>query len=73
MVGDGYTNHCPACLWSVHVDVHPGDRAADCRAPMRPVQLLYERDAFVLVHECTRCGHSKRNRTSPDDDLSRFW
>jgi hypothetical protein len=26
--GDGYTNHCTACLWSAHVDIQPGDRAA---------------------------------------------
>ena len=25
----GYTsrNHCPFCLWSLHVDINPGDRA----------------------------------------------
>ena len=32
--GDGYTNHCPKCLWSKHVDVHPGDRAAECGGMM---------------------------------------
>jgi hypothetical protein len=69
VVGNGYTNHCPACLWSLHVDVHPGDRAATCRALMAPVQVLYERGELVLVHECTRCGHRKRNRASPDDDI----
>ena len=28
----GYSsrNHCPYCLCSLHVDVNPGDRAADC-------------------------------------------
>ena len=72
VTGNGYTNHCPACLWSMHVDVHPGDRAAACRAPMRPVQLLYERDIFVVVHECTRCGTRRRNKTSAQDDLSGF-
>ena len=25
--GNGYTNHCPHCLHSKHVDVNPGDRA----------------------------------------------
>ncbi|MFA6992594.1 MAG: RNHCP domain-containing protein, partial [Candidatus Gracilibacteria bacterium] len=20
--GDGYTNHCPKCLWSKHVDIN---------------------------------------------------
>jgi hypothetical protein len=28
VTGSGFTNHCPACLWSKHVDVHPGDRQA---------------------------------------------
>jgi DNA-directed RNA polymerase subunit RPC12/RpoP len=27
VVGDGFTNHCPKCLYSKHVDVFPGDRA----------------------------------------------
>jgi hypothetical protein len=70
--GDGYTNHCPRCLWSRHVDLWPGDRAANCRAPMRPVQLLYEAGRFALVHECVGCGERRRCRTSKDDDLSTF-
>src|SRR3954452_24116834 len=48
--GNGYTNHCPRCLWSRHVDVDPGDRAADCGALMRPVGVLFEGDQHVLVH-----------------------
>src|SRR3989338_8156335 len=27
--GSGYTNHCPQCLWSKHVDVNPGNRQAE--------------------------------------------
>lgn len=54
----------------MHVDVQPGDRAADCRAPMAPVGLLYERDRFVIVHECTGCGVRRRNRAAATDDLS---
>jgi len=34
--GTGYTNHCPQCLWSMHVDVNPGDRAAACGGMMEP-------------------------------------
>ena len=26
-------NHCPFCLWSRHVDIEPGDRAASKMAP----------------------------------------
>jgi hypothetical protein len=54
----------------MHVDVHPGDRAARCRAPMKPVSLLYERGEFLVVHECTACGIRRRNHASPNDDLS---
>jgi hypothetical protein len=65
--GNGYTNHCPHCLWSRHVDVDPGDRAADCGGPMEPVGALYEGGRTVLVQRCRRCGHSRRNRTAADD------
>jgi hypothetical protein len=37
---------------------------------MEPVGLLYERDRFVLVHRCVRCGVARRNRTAGADDLS---
>jgi len=30
VIGTGYTNHCPDCLWSKHVDVNPGDRQSKC-------------------------------------------
>jgi hypothetical protein len=54
----------------MHVDIHPGDRAATCRALMRPVALVYERGEFVIVHECTVCGARRPNRASSDDDLA---
>jgi hypothetical protein len=39
---------------------------------MRPVQLLYERGEFVVVHECIGCGATQRCRTSNGDDLTSF-
>jgi hypothetical protein len=36
---------------------------------MRPVDLHYERGRFVIVHECTGCGASRRCRAAPADDL----
>ena len=27
--GSGHRNHCPNCLHSLHLDIEPGDRAAD--------------------------------------------
>lgn len=66
--GDGYTNHCPHCLWSRHVDVNPGDRAADCGGLMRPLRVETQGGAWTLVHECTACRTVRRCKTVPDDD-----
>lgn len=66
--GDGYTNHCPHCLCSRHVDVHPGDRAADCGGVMRPVAVEFRAHDTMLTHACDSCSHRRRNRTAPADD-----
>lgn len=67
--GDGYTNHCRRCLHSRHVDVDPGDRAADCGGDMVPVDVLVERGRHVIVHRCARCGVVRRCRASTEDDV----
>ena len=65
--GSGYTNHCPRCLWSKHVDVNPGDRAASCEGMMKPVRVEQDDNEYVLVHRCEHCGAEKRNRVSASD------
>jgi RNHCP domain len=67
--GDGYTNHCAHCLWSKHVDIDPGDRAAGCGGLMAPIDVILERGRHVLVHRCTVCGIERRCRTSDGDDV----
>jgi DNA-directed RNA polymerase subunit RPC12/RpoP len=67
VAGNGYTNHCPSCLWSQHVDVNPGDRASSCRGLMEPLHIEQHGSKLVLVTRCTRCGHQHRNRTSNQD------
>ncbi len=70
VAGDGYTNHCPQCLWSKHVDVEPGDRAADCHGLMRPVSAEPDRDGYSIYHRCARCGKIRSNRSAPSDDTN---
>ncbi|MFC7624458.1 RNHCP domain-containing protein [Microlunatus sp. GCM10028923] len=68
LAGGSYRNHCPQCLWSVHVDVRPGDRAADCGGPMRPVRLVQPRGKrLAVVHRCLTCGVESTNRLAVDD------
>ncbi|PJE76201.1 hypothetical protein COV04_00735 [Candidatus Uhrbacteria bacterium CG10_big_fil_rev_8_21_14_0_10_48_11] len=66
--GDGYTNHCPKCLWSQHVDIDPGDRKATCRGMMEPIATEWTRDGYTVHHRCQNCGAVKRNRSSSSDD-----
>lgn len=65
--GTGYTNHCPQCLWSKHVDVNPGDRAATCGGMMEPILLEGSTPKYMIVHRCTLCRREKRNKVQDGD------
>ena len=58
--GDGYTDHCPSCLWSKHVDVNPGDRASVCEGAMEPTAVEGTTPNYVILYRCVRCGHTHR-------------
>ncbi len=66
--GTGYTNHCPRCLWSKHVDVSPGDRAETCGGLMRPIALEGSSPDYTIIHRCERCEAVRRIKVSPEDD-----
>ncbi len=72
VLGDGYTNHCPRCLRSRHVDMYPGDRLATCGGIMEPLFSLFERRKWRIVHRCIACGYEKKNRLAEDDDMAIF-
>lgn len=69
VVGDGYTNHCPRCLWSKHVDINPGDRLNSCGGLMKPVGLETKAGEYVIIHQCQKCGLVKKNKASVHDDF----
>jgi len=69
VVGDGYTNHCPLCLWSRHVDINPGDRASECGALMRPISIEKKGDEYVILHRCVKCGFEKKNKLQNKDNF----
>lgn len=69
VTGSGYTNHCPTCLWSKHVDEDPGDRASPCGGMMEPVRVEGATPEYVLVHTCVKCGHKKKNMLNEKDDM----
>lgn len=63
----GYTsrNHCPFCLCSLHVDVNPGDRAAECGGIMDPISAQPDvKRGYIILHRCRRCGALRRNKAA---------
>lgn len=67
--GNGYTNHCPRCLYSRHVDVHPGDRAAECGGLMEPMGIEPFGHGWKIFHRCRICGYERKNRVVEADDF----
>ena len=67
--GNGYTNHCPDCLSSLHVDINPGDRASDCHGLMLADTLERTNGEMYIVHKCTKCNHVRRNKASRNDSF----
>ncbi len=69
VVGNGFTNHCPKCLWSKHVDKNPGDREANCGGLMKPVGLEGTQKKYNLLYICEVCGYQNKNKVSEKDDF----
>jgi len=67
--GDGYTNHCPNCLWSKHVDVNPGDRREKCGGMMRPITVEKKGEEYFVVQKCERCGFERKNKVGKEDSF----
>ena len=62
-----YRNHCPFCLYSLHVDIIPGDRASDCGGIMKPIKIIYNsKKGYQIVHQCQKCGFERNNKINED-------
>ena len=63
-------NHCPHCLYSLHVDNIPGDRANPCKAKMQPISIeTNTKKGYIITYKCTKCGEIKRNKSADDDNF----
>ena len=72
-LGRGNRNHCPFCLYSLHVDHNvPGDRASECKSLMKPLRLEKgSRKGYLncdVIHECVRCKKQIKNLLAEDDE-----
>ena len=68
LAGGSCRNHCPFCLYSVHVDEIPGDREAACGGLMECIRVEQDaRRGWMLVHRCVKCGAENRNKAALND------
>ena len=66
--GSEHRNHCP-CLSSQHLDVEPGDRAANCGGIMEPIAVWVRKNSeWAIIHRCKICGALSSNRIAADDN-----
>lgn len=71
----GYSsrNHCPACLYSKHVDINPGDRAEECHGLLEPISVeISSKKGYVIIYKCKKCGKIRRNIAAKDDNMNKI-
>ena len=66
--GNGYTNHCPHCLTSKHVDINPGDRSCNCGGTMFPMRYELKKGKEYILHKCQKCGFERSNKIESTND-----
>ena len=70
--GAGYTDHCPYCLWSKHVDINPGDRRCKCSGMMKPLSLEANSKGYVIHYKCHKCGYTHKVRSDKADSFAKM-
>ena len=70
--GKGYTDHCPKCLWSKHVDINPGDRKSECGGLMEPIGAEIKGNKYIIHYRCVKCGFNHQVKSAPNDNLDKI-
>jgi predicted RNA-binding Zn-ribbon protein involved in translation (DUF1610 family) len=76
--GTKHRNHCPNCLWSVHLGKIENLREA-CGGSMIPIGFTFKKEGIdkytgkpkkgeiMVIHQCLKCGKISINRLAGDD------
>ena len=70
--GTGYTDHCPNCLFSKHVDISPGDRKEGCNGLMEPISVTKRKGKWQILYHCRKCGYKRFNKVAPEDNKEKI-
>jgi DNA-directed RNA polymerase subunit RPC12/RpoP len=62
-------DHCNHCLYSIHVDISPGDRLNECKGILKPINVEEtSKKGRVVIYKCLKCGQKVRNIIANDDN-----
>ena len=61
-------DHCPFCLYSIHIDNLPGDRQNPCHGLLQPIDIEQKRGELKIIYKCNKCGQIKKNKVAQDDN-----
>ena len=71
LTNGSYRNHCPFCLFSLHVDDMIGDRKSNCHGIMEPTEIIYNsKKGYQITHVCQKCGIKRINKIAENTDMS---
>ena len=69
-LGISSRDHCTQCLYGLHVDINPGDRANVCRGALRPINITTDtRKGYVIHYKCKSCGANVNCKSAHDDNF----
>lgn len=67
-------DHCNECLYSIHIDIEPGDRSNDCLGILEPINVIdTSKKGKVIIYRCKKCGKEIKNIVANDDNLDRIY
>lgn len=67
----GYTarDHCNYCLYSLHVDIMPGDRKNTCHGLLKPIGIEKYKNTYKIIYQCEKCKEIHKNIMANDDNM----
>ena len=65
-------DHCNNCLYSLHVDINPGDRKNPCKGLLETIGIEKYRDTYKIIYKCTKCGMLHKNIMATDDNMDKI-
>lgn len=62
-------DHCNHCLYSIHIDINPGDRINECHGMLVPIDIVKFKDTYKIIYKCDKCNEFHKNIMASDDNM----